>query len=438
MTGTVPAPVQPARTGEMRTNLPGARAALARAAQQSAAQPPERMRALRSAFLDTHADAVYAELTADRTRRLRLSELAAAAADAFPGLVPTAAELAADRARAQAQKVGHEIDLGIFFCRILRSPRSGGHLVDALLHPTARALELLPEFTATGQADLGSVRLERREGAARLTMCRDDCLNAEDDRQVDDMETAVDLALLDPGVEICLLRGGEMTHPRYAGKRVFSSGINLKSLHAGDISLDNFLLRRELGYLHKIWRGIRVDDGASWHSPARAKPWVAAVDSFAIGGGMQLLLVVDHVLAASDAYLSLPAAQEGIVPGVANLRLPRYTGPRLARQIILEGRRIQAADPEARLLVDEIHAPNELDRAVEDSLDRLRGPAVAANRKMLNAAEEDIDVFRRYMAEFALEQSMRTHSADVIGKVGRFSARGASGTSATSIGKAPR
>ncbi|HZX37460.1 MAG TPA: enoyl-CoA hydratase/isomerase family protein, partial [Streptomyces sp.] len=268
--------------------------------------------------------------------------------------------------------------------------------------------------------------LERRDGVARLTMCRDDCLNAEDDRQVDDMETAVDLALLDPAVELCLLRGGEMTHPRFAGKRVFSSGINLKSLHAGDISLDGFLLRRELGYLHKIWRGVRVDDGASWHSSARSKPWVAAVDTFAIGGGMQLLLVVDHVLASSDAYLSLPAAQEGIVPGVANLRLPRYTGPRLARQIILEGRRIQATDPEARLLVDEIHTPDELDRAVEASLDRLRGPAVAANRKMLNAADEDVDVFRRYMAEFALEQAMRLHSADVVDKVGRFSARGTS------------
>ncbi|MGW0908522.1 (3,5-dihydroxyphenyl)acetyl-CoA 1,2-dioxygenase DpgC [Streptomyces sp. NPDC002853] len=408
----------------MRASLPRARAALARAAQQSAASPPDRMRTLRSAFLDAHGDAVYAELTADRTRGLRLGELAAAGAGAFPGLVPTAAELAADRALPQAQKAGHEIDLGIFFCRILRSPCSGGHLVDAMLHPTERALELLPAFTATGWADLGSVRMERRDGVARLTMCRDDCLNAEDDRQVDDMETAVDLALLDPAVELCLLRGGEMTHPRYAGKRVFSSGINLKSLHAGDISLDGFLLRRELGYLHKIWRGVRVDDGASWHASARSKPWVAAVDTFAIGGGMQLLLVVDHVLASSDAYLSLPAAREGIVPGVANLRLTRYTGPRLARQIILEGRRIQATDPEARLLVDEIHTPNELNAAVEASLDRLRGPAVTANRKMLNAADEDVDVFRRYMAEFALEQSMRLHSADVVDKVGRFSARG--------------
>jgi thioesterase DpgC len=406
-------------------SLASARAELARAALQPADSSLDRLGALRSTFLDAHADAVYAELTAGRTRSLWLPELIAAAQDTFPGLVPTTAELAAERARPLGQKSGHEIHLGLFIGRILRSPHAGSHLMNSLLRPTERAVALLPAFTATGRADLGTVRLERRAGAARLTLCRDDCLNAEDDRQADDMETAVDLALLDPAVEVCLLRGGAMTHPRYAGKRVFSAGINLKSLHAGGISLTGFLLRRELGYLHKIWRGIRVDDSASWYAPARAKPWAAAVDTFAIGGGMQLLLVVDHVLAASDAYLSLPAAQEGIVPGVANLRLPRYVGPRLARQIILEGRRIQATDPEARLLVDEVHDPDKLDGAVERSLARLRGPAVTANRRMLNLAEEDLDAFRRYMAEFALEQALRLHSADVTEKTGRFSARAA-------------
>ena len=390
--------------------------AVATAAKSSA-------RAMRCQFMDAHADAVYDELTGERTRYLRLAELAAAAAVAFPGLVPAADQLEAERLRPQAGKEGHEIDQGIFFSRVLDSPVAGPHLLDAMRRPTARGLRLLPEFARTGTADLGSVRLERTGGVARLTMCRDDCLNAEDNQQVDDMETAVDLALLDPAVTVGLVRGGEMSHPRYRGKRVFSAGINLKALHAGGISLVDFLLRRELGYIHKLLRGILASGGECWHCPSIEKPWVAAIDGFAIGGGAQLLLVFDQVLAASDAYFSLPAADEGIIPGAANLRLTRLAGTRLSRQVILTGRRIRVSEPDARLLVDEVVEPDELDTAVERCLARLQSPAVIANRRMLTIAGESQSEFLRYMAEFSLQQALRLYSDDVISKAGRFRVR---------------
>ncbi|MFC6020159.1 (3,5-dihydroxyphenyl)acetyl-CoA 1,2-dioxygenase DpgC [Plantactinospora solaniradicis] len=426
--------------GAMRAGLGPARVGLAEAAQRvgdllagmpepgsrSPAQRAEAAaahagaRALRVRFMAAHADEVYDELTDARANHLRLAELVEAAARSFPGLVPSAAQLAAERSRAQADKEGHEIDQGIFLRAILSSGQAGPHLMNAMLRPTARALRLLPEFVRTGRLEMEAVRLERRDGVARLTMCRDDCLNAEDERQVDDMETAVDLALLDPAVRVGLVRGGQMSHPRFRGRRVFSAGINLKKLSAGGISLVDFLLRRELGYLHKLMRGIHQEDPERWHSPFVEKPWVAAVDTFAIGGGTQMLLVFDHVLAASDAYFSLPAAKEGIIPGVANLRLPRVVGARLSRQVILSGRRIWAKEPEARLLADEVVEPEELDAAVERSLERLTGDAVVANRRMLNRAEESPDEFRGYLAEFALQQALRIYGADVIDKVGRF------------------
>ncbi|MEU6066697.1 (3,5-dihydroxyphenyl)acetyl-CoA 1,2-dioxygenase DpgC [Streptomyces sp. NPDC047082] len=387
-----------------------------------AAAAKDKARAQRTRFLDTHVDAVYDRLTEGRSRSLRLDELVEAAADAFPALVPSKRQLADERGRPQADKEGHEIDQGIFLRAVLRSEAAGPHLLDAMLRPVPRALRLLPEFRRTGVVEMQAVRLERRDGAARLTMCRDDRLNAEDNQQVDDMETAVDLALLDPDVRVGLLRGGEMTHPRYRGRRVFSAGINLKFLSSGDISLVDFLLRRELGYIHKIVRGVLADGLGSWHSPRTEKPWVAAVDGFAIGGGTQLLLVFDHVLAASDAYFSLPAAKEGIIPGVANFRFSRYAGPRLSRQVILGGRRIRAAEPDARLLVDEVVEPDELDAAVERSLARLDGDAVLANRRMLNLAEEPEGAFRAYLAEFALQQALRLYGEDVVDKAGRFAA----------------
>nr|AGS49766.1 hypothetical protein [uncultured bacterium esnapd15] len=410
-----------AHTEQLIAALPSPRGRTA-GQRAEAAAAYDAARRLRLRFMNAYADQVYDELTEGRTRYLRVDELAEAAAYAFPGLVPAPERLAEERSRAQADQEGLEIDQGIFLRAVLRSERSGRHLVAAMLRPTPRAVGLLPEFRRTGVLRTKAVRLERRDGVARLTLSRDDCLNAEDEQQVDDMETAVDLALLDPAVRIGLVRGGVMSHPRYRGRRVFSAGINLKAISAGRISLTGFMLRRELGYLHKLVRGLSDDDPDRW-TPSVEKPWVAAVETFAIGGGCQMLLVFDHVLAASDAYLSLPAAKEGIIPGAGNLRLSRIAGARLSRQVILGGRRISAAEPDARLLLDEVVPPEEMDEAVERCLARLSGDAVVTNRRMINVAEEPLDELRAYMAEFALEQALRIHADDVIDKVSRFAER---------------
>jgi thioesterase DpgC len=245
-------------------------------------------------------------------------------------------------------------------------------------------------------------------------------LNAEDGRLIADLDTAVDLVLLDDQVRVGVLRGGQVDHPKYRGRRVFSAGVNLTDLRNGKISFVDFLLGRELGYVNKILRGVLTEpDAGAWCERAVAKPWIAAVDTFAIGGGMQLLLVMDRVLAEENAYFSLPAAAEGIVPGLGNLRLTRQTGARLARQVILGGRRIAATEPEAALLCDEIVPAAELDAAVDRAVAELAVPAVAANRQMLTLAEEPLDHFREYLAEFAVVQAGRTYSEDVLAKVER-------------------
>jgi (3,5-dihydroxyphenyl)acetyl-CoA 1,2-dioxygenase len=392
------------------------------AQQEHAAGLLDGARRARSRFVHRHAAAVYDVLTAGGSTHLRVAELLDAAADRFPGLVPDRARMAADAGRPQAHKDGGEIDQGIFLRGVLSDPVAGRHLLDAMLMPTDRAGELLPAFRDTGSVELGTVLLERHGSVALLTIHNDTCLNAEDNRLVDDLETAVDLALLDDRVGAGILRGGAMTHPRYRGRRVFSAGINLVDLHAGRISYVDFLIRRELGLLHKLIRGVLVDpDPAAFPSRIREKPWVAAVDTFAIGGGAQLLLVFDHVVAGADAFFSLPAAQEGIVPGAANLRLGRAGGPRLARQIILSGRRVWAHEPDARFLCDEVVDPAAVGDAARAAAERLAAPAVRANRRMLNLAEEPVDALRAYLAEFALEQALRLYSPDVLDKVARFS-----------------
>lgn len=378
-------------------------------------------RQVRSRFINRHANEVYAILTEGLSQYRCLSELVFDAALRFPGLVPTRAQIEVERGHIQAHKEGLEIDQGIFFRGLLRSPAVGSHLADAMLLPSTRALALLDDLRRTDKIDLGSILFERRGQVAHLTVNNQRSLNAEDDRLVDDMETAVDLTLLDERVKVGVLRGGVMTHPGYFGKRVFCAGINLTDLHAGKISFVDFLLRREFGYISKIVHGLLMDPTVEV-LPVRTiqKPWVAAVDSFAIGGGMQLLLVFDKVITASDAYFALPAAQEGIIPGAANFRLSRIAGSRLTRQIILSGRKILATDPEAQWLCDDVVPAGEIDASIEAAVREFNNPAVVDNRRMLGLAEESRDRFREYMAEFAYVQATRLYSPDVLAKVGRW------------------
>lgn len=380
-----------------------------RAQRMVAADVSRSCRETRDLFITCHADRVYHELTEGRTRRPRLRELVLAAASRYPGLVPTREQWDHENSLPLRHKEGREVDQGIFLRGILRSPSSGRHLADSMRLPTARARELLDEFHRTGRVELGTVVLARDGRVARLTIHNEHCLNAEDAALLDDMEIAVDLALLDAAVHVGVLRGAVMTHPKYRGRRVFSAGLNLRALGAGQISLVDFLLCREFGLLSKLAHGLS--------EPEITKPWVAAVDGFAIGGGTQLVLVCDWVVAAADAYFSLPAAEEGIVPGAANLRLPRLVGGRVARRLILAGDRVLAAGPDGRLLCDTVADPDGMDEAVAAAAARLAQPAVAANRRMLAMAEEPPDLLRSYLAEFAVVQAHRMLSDDVIGKV---------------------
>ena len=376
-------------------------------------------RSVRTAFMHAHADALYSRLTSGLGAYLRIDELVAMATEAVPGLLPTPRQLQEEQACAsQSDKEGREIDQGIFLSAILHSSCGGVHLMDAMLRPTRKAEALLAEFSARGQLDFATLRLERRGAAAHVTLQNNACLNAEDNVLVDDLETAVDIALLDERVRVGVLRGGVMTHPRYAGRRVFCAGVNLKHLQQGRISYLAFMLRRELGFIHKMMRGLSTDQaGLGLNRLGRAKPWVAAVDAFAIGGGMQMLLAADKVIAENGAYLCVPAGQEGFVPGLANLRLARYTGPRLAYQLILSGRKIYTHDPQAQLLVDEVVLSEEMDAAVERAVAEFDSPAVRTNRQMLKLAEEPIDELRTYMAHFAFEQARRLYDEDVTSKV---------------------
>ena len=162
-----------------------------------------------------------------------------------------------------------------------------------------------------------------------------------------------------------MLRGGVVEHPRYAGRRIFGAGLNLTHLYRGQISYLFFLVR-DLGLVHKVYRGLS-------RAASVEKLWIAAAETYAIGGACQLLLIVDHIIAEAGTRCTLPARKEGIIPGAANLRLPRFVGDRLARQAILSGREFAPEE-----LADEIVAPGEMDAAIERTARHSPAPARSA------------------------------------------------------------
>ncbi|HSR25265.1 MAG TPA: enoyl-CoA hydratase/isomerase family protein [Candidatus Eisenbacteria bacterium] len=369
-------------------------------------------------FLRGHADDVYAELTDGLREAVRVEELVFRAADRFPGLVPGRDEIAAERELPQSRKRGAEVDQGVFLSQVLARPRTGRHLVHAMLRPRRESLDLLDEFRSRGRADLGVVLVERRGAVGHVELRNLRFLNAEDGPATAALEIAVDLVLLDPACEVGVLRGGVVDHPRHAGRRVFNSGLNLTHLYHGQISFVDFMMARELGLVSKLYRGHWLDgDFESGLEDTVEKPWVAAVEAWAIGGGCQILLVVDRVLAERGCYFNLPARKEGIVPGLSPRRLTRFVGDRLARQAIMFERAFDPDSPEGRLLCDEVVEPGAMDEAVErDARQLVSSGAVsaAANRKAIRLGEETVDDFRRYLAVYAREQARCMYSPALI------------------------
>ena len=378
------------------------------------------LRATRTTFLRLYAAEVYAQLTNDYRAPVRVEELVYRAADTFPGLVPSRQQVLEERRFQQKDKDGREIDQGIFLSEVLSHPRAGAHLVWAMLRPRVEAVERLREFQASGRLDLGTAIVERQGRVGVLWLHNPRFLNAEDDSTTAALEIGADLLLLDPDVEVGVLRGASVDHPKYAGRHIFNAGINLTHLYHGQISFVDFFIAREMGFVNKIYRGLSFPEFLPRQvelTQAVEKPWIAAVEAFAIGGGCQLLLVMDYVLAERSSFFSLPARKEGIIPGVSNMRLWRFVGDRLARQAILFDRQFAADTAEGRLLCDEVVPDGEMDAALARTTDALLSSGVvsaAGNRKAIRVGQEPIELFREYMALYAREQAACHYSPQLI------------------------
>ncbi|HYD06066.1 MAG TPA: enoyl-CoA hydratase/isomerase family protein [Reyranella sp.] len=378
----------------------------------------------RWAFLRRHARTLYDRLTDNRRKFVRIERLAYEAPLLVPGLVPTRAQVDAESEKKQADKDGIEIDQGILFNQFLADPECGRHLCHAMLLPREESAEALAKFRRDGRLDLGTAKVERRGKAAVLLLSNRRFLNAEDNATQPATEIGADVCILDPDSQVAVLRGDVVPEGKYAGRRVFNAGINLTHIYYGKIPFLWFLIR-DLGFVNKMFRGLARPDlpPDEVAGDSIEKLWISAVETFAIGGGCQILLATDFNIAASDAYMTLPARKEGIIPAMANLRMARFTGDRIARQAIMYERRIDCDSETGRLICDEVVPPDRMEDTIERVIDRLTGSGsvgAIGNRRALRLAAEPFDAFRQYAALYAREQALCHFSPALISNLEKF------------------
>ncbi|GAA0296056.1 enoyl-CoA hydratase-related protein [Streptomyces turgidiscabies] len=160
----------------------------------------------------------------------------------------------------------------------------------------------------------------------------------------------------------------------YGGERLFAAGADVRALAAMDVE-------EVRGWNRALQRTF--DEVARLPMPV-----VAAMTGYALGGGLELALAADHRIAADDALLGQPEVLLGIIPGSGGTqRLTRLIGPSRAKNLLMTGRRVDAAEALRLGLVDEVVPAAEVHTAALRYAHRLaEGPAAA-----LEAIKEAVD-----------------------------------------------
>jgi enoyl-CoA hydratase/carnithine racemase len=168
-----------------------------------------------------------------------------------------------------------------------------------------------------------SVLVERDGHIAHLILNRPESLNAIDNTLGEELGAACDTLAADTDVWAIIFRG--------AGERAFCAGADLKARR--DFTPEQWQAQREL--FRRMFKRLRDVP----------QPMIAAVHGYALGGGTELAMLADFVVASDDAVFGLTEVSLGIIPGGGGTQsLPRLIGRNRAKELIFSARRIRAAE----------------------------------------------------------------------------------------------
>lgn len=235
--------------------------------------------------------------------------------------------------------------------------------------------------------DFQTITYRAGGGIARVTLNRPDRLNAISPELLEDLDRACDAVEADAAVRVVTLT---------AAGRTFCAGADLRAVK--ELSPDPQRWGAFMGLWHRVFDRIE----------ALPLPVIAGVHGLALAGGLELLLVADLVVADESARLGDQHANFGLVAGGGgSQRLPRLIGARRAKELMLLGGWLSAAEALAWGMVNRIVPAGAVARAVEEMAGTLAAGSGSANRTvktLVNRAfdtdlAEGLELERRLVAQ---------------------------------------
>ncbi len=217
-----------------------------------------------------------------------------------------------------------------------------------------------------------TILVEQRGRVGLVTLNRPKALNALNSKLIAELNAALDAFEADPAVAVIVLTGSE---------KAFAAGADIKEMME-----KNFM------------DAFQSDFIAPWQRVAhRRKPIIAAVAGYALGGGCELAMMCDIIIAADNAKFGQPEINLGTIPGAGGTqRLTRAVGKSKAMEMVLTGRMMSAAEAERANLVSRVvPAADLLDEAMS-----LAETIAAKSQPMVQMAKEAVNrAFETTLAE---------------------------------------
>lgn len=190
------------------------------------------------------------------------------------------------------------------------------------------------------------IAFEKRDGIARLTLNKPP-LNVLDIAMMQEINAALEGLGDDPSVKVLVFQAAE-------GSKAFSAGVDVSDHTADKVG-------EMIEVFHRIFR----------HLDGLEMPTVAVVGGAALGGGCELVLFCDMVIASEKASFGQPEIQVGVFPPIAVAALPGIVGPKKALELVLIGDRIRAGEALRLGLVNQVVPVEELQAAAEEFVGKL-------------------------------------------------------------------